>query len=252
MPNHAILNNVDHKHLRVITARGAAYGDAVMSALTFPAEFRELQAYYPIVFAKNADGTAFDALALFGFQSGENLFLEERDGTARWDAPAIPLSIERQPFLIGRGGEELSIHVDLDHPRVSPSESADAGANLGESLFLTYGGTTEYLERIASVLRTLHDGLDDARNFSAALIELELLESFVVDIELDDGSQNRLGGFYTINEERLRALSGERLERLSRTGYLQAIWMAVASLSQFRALIDRKNRSMAGTHAFNR
>jgi hypothetical protein len=248
MPNHAILNNVDHKHLRVITARGAAYGDAVMSALTFPAEFRELQAHYPIVFAKNADGTAFDALALFGFQSGENLFLEERDGAARWDAPAIPLSIERQPFLIGRGGEELSIHVDLDHPRVSPSESADAG----ESLFLTYGGTTEYLERIASVLRTLHDGLDDARNFSAALIELELLESFVVDIELDDGSQNRLGGFYTINEERLRALSGERLERLNRTGYLQAIWMAVASLSQFRALIDRKNRSMAATHAFNR
>jgi hypothetical protein len=240
MPNHAVLNNVDHKHLRVITARGAAYGDAVMSALTFPAEFRELQASYPIVFAKSADGTGFDALALFGFQNGENLFLHEGDGAARWDAPAIPLSVERQPFLIGRGGEELSIHVDLDHPRVADSDSAADG----ESLFLTYGGTSEYLERIASVLRTLHDGLEDARNFSAALLELELLESFVLDIELDDGSQNRLGGFYTIHEERLLALSGERLERLSRAGYLQAIYMAVASLSQFRGLIERKNRSL--------
>jgi hypothetical protein len=248
MPNHAILNNVDHKHLRVITARGAAYGDAVMSALTFPAEFRELQACYPIVFAKNADGTSFDALALFGFQNGENLFLDERDGSARWDAPAIPLSVERQPFLIGRGGEELSIHIDLDHPRVSTSDGA------GENLFLTYGGTSEYLERIASILRTLHDGLDAARGFTAALLELELLESFVLDIELDDGSQNRLAGFYTINEERLLALSGERLERLNRAGYLQAIWMAVASLSQFRGLIDRKNRSMqrSMSHAAHR
>lgn len=237
MPNHALLNNVDHKHLRVVTARGARYGDAVMSALTFPAEFRELQASYPIVFAKSADGTSFDALALFGFQEGENLFLDESGPTARWDAPGIPLSVERQPFLIGRGGEELSIHVDLDHPRVSQDE--------GEALFLTYGGTSEYLERIASVLRTLHDGLEAARGFTAALLELELLESFVLDIELDDGSQNRLGGFYTINEERLLALPADRLERLNRAGYLQAIYMAVASLSQFRALIDRKNQANA-------
>ncbi|RYE95184.1 MAG: hypothetical protein EOO78_24310, partial [Oxalobacteraceae bacterium] len=93
-------------------------------------------------------------------------------------------------------------------------------------------------------LRTLHDGLDAARGFTAALLELELLESFVLDIELDDGSQNRLAGFYTINEERLQALSGERLERLNRAGYLQAIYMATASLSQFRGLIDRKNRAM--------
>jgi hypothetical protein len=236
MPKHALLNNVDHKHLRVIASRGAAYGDAVMSALTFPAEFRELQAHYPIVFAKGEDGTSFDALALFGFQQGENLFLQEDGGAARWDAPTIPLSVERQPFLIGRGGEELSVHIDLDHPRVSTGDQ-------GEQLFLTYGGTSEYLERIASVLRTLHDGLDDARNFSAALVELELLESFVLDVELDDGSQNRLGGFYTINEERLLALPGERLERLNRAGYLQAVYMAVASLSQFRGLIDRKNRA---------
>jgi hypothetical protein len=240
MATHALLNNVDHKHLRVITARGARYGDAVMSALTFPAEFRELQAHYPIVFAKSADGSAFDALALFGFQDGENLFLDEASGSARWDAAAIPLSVERQPFLIGRGAEELSIHIDMDHPRVTA-----AGPDDGEPLFLTYGGTSEYLERIASVLRTLHDGLDAARGFSAALMELELLESFVLDIELDDGSQNRLGGFYTIHEERLLALSAEQLERLNRAGYLQAIYMALASLSQFRGLIDRKNRANA-------
>ena len=47
-----LLNNVDHKDLRVITTRGAEYGDDVMFALTFPAEFRNIQAHYPIVFRK--------------------------------------------------------------------------------------------------------------------------------------------------------------------------------------------------------
>jgi hypothetical protein len=79
--------------------------------------------------------------------------------------------------------------------------------------------------------------------FVAALVELELIESFVLDVELDDGSQNRLAGFYTINEDRLAKLTGEQLARLHDKGYLQAIYMAVASLAQFRGLIQRKNRA---------
>src|SRR5438067_13889873 len=102
MPNHALLNNIEHKHLRVTGARGAAWGDAVMSALTFPAEFRQLQAHYPIVFAKKGgDDDGFDAIALLGFEQGENLFL----GPDGWDAHYVPLSIERQPFLIGRNSD---------------------------------------------------------------------------------------------------------------------------------------------------
>jgi hypothetical protein len=232
MANHAILNNVEHKNLRIVTARGAQYGDAVMSAITFPAEFRELQGTYPIVFSRGEDGD-FTPLALFGFEHGENLFL----GPDGWDAPTIPLSVERQPFLIGRASDELQVHVDLDNPRVR-----DGGIE-GEPVFLTYGGTSEYLERITSVLRTLHEGIETTRTFVAALRELDLLESFVLDVELDDGSQHRLVGFHTINEERLQALPAEQLERLHRTGYLQAIYMQTASLSQFRNLIARRNHA---------
>lgn len=242
MPNIALLNNTEHKQLRVITARGAAYGDAVMSALTFPAEFRELQAHYPIVFAKNGDGTGFDPVALFGFQQGENLFLGSGPGLGNgWDAPYIPLTVERQPFLIGRpadGSDEgMMIHLDLDSPRVSTTD--------GEPLFLSYGGASEHLERVSQVLRSIHDGIETSKTFVEALLHLELLESFVLDIELNDGSQNRLAGFYTINEERLAALKPEQLGRLHEAGYLQAIYMAVASLSQFRGLIERKNRLVA-------
>lgn len=229
MPNPVLLNNVQHKDLRVLTQRSATLGDDVMFALTFPAEFRTLQAHYPIVFRKTDDATSFEPVALFGFQHGENLFLND----AGWDAPEVPLLIERHPFLIGRQGEELLVHIDVEHPRVGTQE--------GEPLFLEYGGIAPYLERVNSVLLTIHQGLQTLPGFIGALLEHDLLESFVFDIELDDGSQNRLAGFYTIHEERLAALDAAALARLHRSGYLQPVYMAVASMSQFRALIARKN-----------
>lgn len=234
MARHALLNNIDHKDLRIDTARTAALGDEVMFSLTFPAEFRNVQAYYPIVFRKTPEG-GFQPIALHGFQEGRNLFLQE----GRWDAAYVPLAIERQPFLIGRDGEQLLVHIDLDNPRVRK----DGG---GEPLFLDQGGTTPFLERITSVLLALHDGLEATPAFVDALLRHELLESFALDVELDDGSLNRLVGFYTINEDKLRALDGTALQQLHSAGFLEPLYMVVASASRFRDLIDRMNRAHVG------
>lgn len=234
MTNTVLLNNVDHKDLRVITTRSADYGDNVMYAITFPAEFRSIQAHYPIVFRKSPEGAPFQPIALFGFQERQNLFL----GRSGWDATYLPLTIERQPFLIGIADRQMMMHVDLDSPRIS--------ATAGEAVFREHGGTTEFLERMNSVLLAIHQGLESTPPFIAALLEHDLLESFVFDIGLADGSQNRMAGFYTINEERLNGLGGSALERLSSAGHLQAVYMAIASLSNFRALIERQNRLHAG------
>jgi len=234
MTHSVLLNNAAHNDLRIITTRGAAWGDDVMSTVVFPAEFRSLQAHYPIVFQKTADGTSFQPIALFGFQDGQNLFL----GPQGWDAHYVPIAIERQPFLIGRSGDELLVHVDLDSPRVS--------ANEGEPVFLPHGGPTEYLERVNSLLLAIHEGVQGTPAFIDALLEHDLLESFVLDVELADGSQSRLAGLYTIDEDRLGALGGAALERLNRAGHLLSIYMVLASASNFRDLIERQNRRMAG------
>ena len=230
MTRPVLLNNIDHRDLRVQTARGAAFGDAVMSVLTFPAEFRNVQAHYPIVFQKDVQGS-FQPVALLGLQAGQNLFL---DGD-RWDAYYLPLAVERQPFLIGLADGEPVIHVDLDHPRVQ--------AGTGEAVFREHGGTTDYLERVNSVLLALHQGLQSTPAFVAALLEHELLESFVLDVSLDEANQKRLAGYYTIDEERLRALDGDTLGRLAAAGHLEPIYLAVASLSCFRDLIERALRA---------
>lgn len=236
MPRTVLLNNVDHAELRVVTSRGARWGDAVMLAHTFAAEFRELQAHYPIVFHKSADGR-FHPVALLGLQDGQNLFLPA-DGREGWDAPYVPLALQRQPFYIGASGDELMVHVDLDSPRLSAVD--------GEPLFLPHGGSSAHLQHVSSLLLAIHIGLQANAAFVDALLAHELLESFVLDVENTDGSQGRLAGFYTVHEDNLARLRGPALQALHEAGWLQAVYMAVASLSNFRSLIDRRQRLLAG------
>ena len=237
MANFQILNNIDHKDLKIITERSARFGDNVWYAVTFPAEFRNLQRHYPIFFIKNPNDGEFQAVAMFGVENGENLFLDEYG----WNASYIPLNIMRQPFLIGfqekdKGGKverEPVITVNMDSPRVSLEQ--------GEPVFLEHGGNSDYLERVNSVLKVLYQGMLGSKPFFDALTDLDLLESFVLDVQLDDGSEHRLAGYYTINEDVLKELDGEKLEMLSRKGHLEAIYMAIASMSKVSDLLEIKN-----------
>lgn len=230
--NHVQIDNDTHRDLRVITTRGAAWGDDLMTTPVFLSEFRSAQAYYPIVFQPADNGPGMQPVALLGLRSGENLFLEAHG----WDVPYIPLALERGPFMIGRGGSELMIHVDMDSPRIGRGE--------GEPAFMPHGATTEYLERINVVLAAIHRGVETLPPFVAALLRHELLESFVLDIEAADGSQNRLAGFHTLSEERLAALDATALAELHAQGWLAAIYMVLASTAHFRDLIERHDKRL--------
>ena len=229
MTQHVLLTNTDHRDLRVITARGAAYGDDVMYAMTFPSEFRSVQAHYPIVFGKGRDGT-YTPLALLGFREKQNLFL--RDG--QWDASYLPVLAEHQPFLIGQSANGKVIHIDLDSPRISRTE--------GERLFDDNGGNTAFLQRKVSMLAAIDEGVATIPPFINALQEHNLLEGFALDIRFADGGEKRFTGFHTIQEDRLKALSADALGKLHSQGHLLSLFMVVASLSNFRELIDRASR----------
>jgi len=237
MANLQLLNNVQHKDLRVIIDRSAELGDNVWYAVTFPNEFKSLQRHYPVFFIKNPDDGEFQAVAMFGVEEGENLFLDENG----WNASYIPLNIMRQPFLIGfqdqdHGGEtrrEPVVSIDMDSPRIHPE--------LGEPVFLEHGGNSEYLENVNSILNVVFVGMRTTKPFFKTLEELDLLESFVLDAQLSDGSEHRLAGFYTINEDVLAELEGPELEMLNKRGYLEAIYMVIASMANLPTLLERKN-----------
>jgi hypothetical protein len=240
MTNAVMLNNVTHKDLRVRTGYSAEFGDNINLALVFPTEFTFVQREYPILFRKGSNGH-LEAVALLGFDKGENLFLDEHG----WSARYVPAIQRRGPFMIGvhpnedKGAdkEELMVHVDLDHPRISTSE--------GAPVFLKHGGNSPYLERATRMLQMIAHGAELANPMFAVFEEAGLIDEMVAEVNIDERVSYKLPDFYTINQDRLAELDGETLERMNRTGYLQLAMSIVTSLGNINWLLELKNRKIA-------
>ncbi|MGA9573034.1 MAG: SapC family protein [Lysobacterales bacterium] len=236
MSNHALLDNITHKNLKILRGYRQGQGFDTSTVRVFPLEFSELQMEYPIVLTRNSESGHFEPVALLGLSKNENLFL----GANGWDARYIPLAVERQPFLIGF--QEMTesgipqrqpvVHIDLDHPKVSMTE--------GDPVFLPHGGESLLLERASSVLATIHQGNAINQVFSRLLVGLDLVESSSMEFTLSNGESHTLSGLHIINEERLSALNGDALEALHEKGFLMSIYMMLASMPNFRKLINRK------------
>ncbi|MEQ7874462.1 SapC family protein [Sphingomonas sp. ASV193] len=233
MSNHAIVDAAAHRELRVRTEPSEAMGDAVMSCFTVPDEFRRLQNEFPILFRRDATSRALSAIVLMGFEAGENLYFDQ----GQWRARNRPMALAVPPFLVGRGApdsDQLQLHIDLDHPRVSRD-----GA--GTRLFDDGGRPTALVEETIALLGALDGGHREAGAFYAALDRHQLTESFALDVELASGAKHRMVGYEMIAEERLAALDPAVLGELNAAGQLEPIFMAIASLANLTKLIEWKN-----------
>ena len=235
MDQYELLNKEKHRTLKVRTERSDTLGDSVMNVMTYPMEFRDVQSSYPILFTKDPATGAFFASAVFGFEANQNLFLNDD----QWNASYIPVMVRRQPFMIATqqtpddGETRAVVSIDRSHPRVNDTH--------GEPLFLESGEPSEYLQASITLLDKIHKGLEHNRGFIDTLLRHDLLEPVTMDFSFNDGSRTSLEGFYTIAEEHLYTLDGNILGELNVKGYLQPIFMAIASLSRIRSMIEIKN-----------
>lgn len=244
-----LLNNISHKNLRVNPVFSAELGDNIASTITFITEFAEVQKEYPILFRKDSEKDVYQAVVLFGVRKDENLFLDSvstgYQKFSGWNATYIPAVVRRGPFSIGlhkkqeQSSEDVVeplVHVDMDHPKISIGD--------GLRVFLEQGGNSPYLEHVIETLNLIRDGM----NLNDAMFDVferyELIEDVDINIELNNQEKHRLSGFKTINADKLSQLPGEALAELGRSGFLQAAYYVVASLSNIQKLIDIKNRRL--------
>jgi len=221
-----LLNNHTHRGLKVQAGAAARYGDNQRFVAVVAGEFAHLAVHYPILLTKDQDTGAFFVGAMLGFDEGENLFLDER-GMQTYR----PLNLQRGPFFTA--GSDVAI--DLDSPRIDET---------GKPLFTEAGEPTQYLQSIMALFRDLKPGLEATKVFVETLIKLKLVEPIDIDVAFDDGTKRRLEGLYTVNQDALRALSDADVVSLFRSGYLQLIYLMVASLKQVPVLARRKNDAL--------
>jgi hypothetical protein len=215
-----------HRDLRVQAEAAAKFGDNQRFVPVVIAEFPLLVPHYPILFSKDSDTGAFFCGAMLGIDEGENLFLK-KDG--RGQEGYRPLNLQRAPFFVS--GEDLAI--DLDHARLAVDD--------GQALFNDQGEPTAYLESIKAAFQQLKRGAEMTKRFTAALLNSNLLEPVDIILSFDDGSKRNLADLYTVNQEVLRQLPDAAVLELFRRGYLQLIYLLIASLKQIPILAQKKN-----------
>jgi len=235
---HILLNNIEHKDLRISTKQSAAFGDNVHYGLIVPSELKAAKNVYPIFIQKDSNTGKFFLSVLLGFQEGENLFLDD----AGWNAAYIPLSFLRQPFVIGQqaqieNGEKVVkrvINLDIDSPKINAQD--------GERLFTEDGKSTPYLNSVADILESLHMGLTEADQFIDQLLAYNLLERFTLKVTFNEHKAYELTNFYTINEDGLKSLADESVISLYRNGNLEKIYSILHSHARVSSLIELKTK----------
>ena len=225
MTNIAILDSKLHRSLRVNTQAMARLGDNQRFVQVIVREFPHLAVHYPILFSKDSNTGVFYCGAMLGFDTGENLFLDEGNGQETYR----PLNLQRAPFFIA--SNELAI--DMDSPRIDETT--------GQYLFNQSGEPTPYLESIVTAFRDLRPGLEQTKLFIETLLKLNLIEPIQISAAFDDGEKRDVVGHYTINQDELRELPDAAILDLFRRGYLQLIYLMIASLKQIPVLAKRKN-----------
>lgn len=228
------LDNVEHAALRLRRGHGARFGEAVNQVAVFASEFAAVQREYPILFARLPEG-ALQPVAIVGFDRDENLFL---DGE-RWDAAYIPALLRHRPFTLGEGDTERAVYVDLADPRVAgPGED-------GEPVFKPHGGNAPALEAALDALRVLHAGAAAAATMTTLFDELGLAEPVRLKVQFSEHAGVDFDGYLAVTSERIAALDGAALERLSKGGLLEVAVFAAASLGTMPRLVGRKQRKLA-------
>ena len=225
MTNIVILSNLTHRDVRVQAEASAKFGDNQRFVPVVIAEFPLLVTHYPVLFSKDSETGAFFCGAMLGIDEGENLFLQNGKGHEGYR----PLNLQRAPFFVA--GEDLAI--DLDHARIA--------AHGGQALFNDKGEPTPYLESIKAAFQQLKPGSEMTKRFTELLLKLNLLEPVDIVLGFDDGTKRNLVDLYTINQDILRQLPDAPILDLFRRGYLQLIYLLIASLKQIPVLAKKKN-----------
>jgi hypothetical protein len=228
------LSRTEHSALKIDPALAEASAARQHLIPIVASEFRKAATQYPIVFAKHPETGRFGPYVLNGLEPEENLFWS---GT-KMDVSYVPLNIRRRPFFVGMadtsGGKNDSVLcIDV--------ESSCITACGQRSIIDADGSDSLYLKTILSIVGELLRGQQQTTGFINTALSLDLLCPIVLDIVLEDGNPLHVKGLYSIDEDRLRSLDKDNVERLWTEGLMDLIYSVMISTGQISNLIRLRN-----------
>lgn len=227
------LNSRDHASWRT---RGIDSADFLKGAHAIPLtvdEFVEAQRDLPIVFSAGDDPLP---LALMGLNEGINTFVD--DAGKINDPVYLPAYVRRYPFMLAKltpDAEELSLCFD-------PTSEALGAFSEGEALFGDDAQPSPNTQRILEFCDNFEQAGQRTKAFIDELKTHDLLMDGEIAISLNDKPEQAFTyrGFQMVNQEKLRDVAAEQLEKWNKSGFLALLHAHLFSLDQMRKIFGRQ------------
>lgn len=204
-----LLDREAHRAYR-LKVPGERYGFAAAAhaAPLMAGEFAEAGRFYPIFFARDAEG-ALVPVVLLGLRQGRNLFV---DGGAWAAGHYVPAHFRRYPLILA---DEDAIAIDAAYE--SPED--------GVPLFGPDGANTPALDELIGLVVTFRQEAERTRAFCDRLGELGLLKDVNLQVATADGRNHSFTDLLMVDAARLDTLEDARLVELFRSG--EMAWILV-------------------------
>ena len=197
-------------------------------------EFVPAGRHYPIVFI-SGDGKSYNAVAVVGMSTKENLFVSD----GRWAGEAyMPAYARRYPFCMAKVNVN---QVEQKNRLICIEQSAID--EKGEAMFDKQGQPTAKWQDLEKLLGEYETDLERTREMCAILADYGLLEPFTMQATLKPekgGGSMKLGGMHRVAEKNIENLNAAQLKNLVRRGILARMYVHLLSLEHFGNLLDRK------------
>lgn len=230
MVSPVVLSNEKHAKLRVIESADYSQHKKEHLVRITVQDFFVLSSEFPLVFVKENGQDMFVPVAVMGLKEGKNLYCQ----TDQWQAHVVPANFNNYPFRMVRieeGSDQLALLVDEDSPRLSETD--------GIPLFNEEGEKTEYLEKKIEILLKNARLTAQTESICKILADKDLLMTKQLQLQHRPDSQRyNIDGIYTIDEEKLNALSDEDFLDLKKQGLIPLIYAHLCSLQQFRRVSE--------------
>lgn len=209
-----------HRDWSVQIGKNYSFASGVNSVPLLAAEFLPSAPHYAIVFAGN-DDAVFPSVIL-GMRDGENAHV---DSDGAWTGDYVPAFLRRYPFVFSRSddGSNFTLCIDEEFDGFNKD-------GRGERLFDTDGNRTRFLEGMLNFVREYQSLFDRTTQFCRRLKEHDLLQAATAQFTLPGGQTAGLGGFYTVNREKLKALGPDVVGEMLRTDELELCYAHLHSL----------------------
>jgi hypothetical protein len=175
---------------------------------------------------------------ILGLNPDENLYVDDHH---KWNASYIPAFVRRYPFVFSKSedGGQFTLCID-EHYSGWNQESR------GKPLFDAKGEGTDFLDSMFRFVTDYQRQFDATLAFCRKLQELDLLEPMTARFKLPSGEKAQLTGFLAIDRDKLKALPGDKLAELSKTGELELMYVHLQSMRNFSAMLARVRGDEAG------